>query len=235
LKVLAIIPAFNEEKSIARVIEEISMVGLSSQLNITALVINDCSTDNTANIISEINCIGLNLPVNLGIGGAVQTGYKYALGNDFDFAVQVDGDGQHPPEYIPDLLNELQTKNLDVIIGSRYLIRDGFQSSFMRRMGILYFKWLNKLLTGLTILDSTSGFRMLNRKALSCLAENYPDEYPEPEAIILYKKFHLKTGEIPVKMRERQGGKSSINAFASVYYMIKVSLAIIFTKIRKVK
>jgi glycosyltransferase involved in cell wall biosynthesis len=217
------------------VVKEINECSSLFNLSITPIVINDCSVDNTEYIISVIDCVAINLPVNLGIGGAVQTGYRYALENNFDFVVQVDGDGQHPANFIGKILNEMLEKKLDVVIGSRYLNKSGFQSSTLRRLGINYFRRLNKILTGLTIYDSTSGFRMLNKKALGLLTEIYPDEYPEPEALILYHKFNLSVGEYPVEMRERQGGKSSINAFASVYYMFKVSIAILFTRIRKIK
>ncbi|MFN5458963.1 MAG: glycosyltransferase family 2 protein [Bacteroidota bacterium] len=226
-------PAFNEEKSISSVVNEIILASSNSDYEIIPIVINDCSTDRTEEVIKKLDCVAIHLPINLGIGGAVETGYKFALENGFDYAVQVDGDGQHPPEFIPDMIHELKKNNLDVVIGSRYISKQGFQSSFMRRMGINYFKNLNYFLTGMIITDSTSGFRMLNKKALQLLSENYPDEYPEPEAIILYCKFGLKTGEVSVKMKERQGGKSSINAFSSVYYMIKVSIAVIFTRLRK--
>lgn len=217
------------------VVEEIHTAAATNKLDITPVVINDCSADKTETITSSLNCVAINLPVNLGIGGAVQTGYKYAFENGYDYVVQVDGDGQHPANFIGELYKEMLKKNLDVVIGSRYLIKSGFQSSAMRRIGINYFRWLNRLLTGLNISDSTSGFRILNKKALNLLLEIYPDEYPEPEALILYYKLKLNIGEYPVQMRERQGGRSSINAFSSVYYMFKVSIAIIFTRIRKIK
>ena len=235
LKIAAIIPAFNEEKSIEGVVKDIGQVAAKSGYEIIPIVVNDCSTDNTGVKIDGLNCVAIHLPINLGIGGAVQTGYRFALENNFDFAVQVDGDGQHPAEYIPFLYEALTNKKLDVVIGSRYLSKKGFQSSSARRAGIKYFKWLNQLLTGLSINDTTSGFRMLNKKALTYMTENYPDEYPEPETIILYKKLNLSVSEIPVQMRARQGGVSSINLVSSVYYMVKVSLAILFTQIRKIK
>jgi len=230
MKIAAIIPAYNEEKSIVAVINSINE--LKDRLDITAIVINDCSTDETSFIASKTNCIVLNLPVNLGIGGAVQTGFKYALQNNFDIAIQVDGDGQHPPEEIPRLIQPIINNEADVVIGSRFIEKDGFQSSYIRRQGIKYFKLLNKFLVSVEVMDSTSGFRAINRKALEVVDDYYPDEYPEPEAIILYAFNHLTIKEIPVKMRERQGGVSSINSFSSIYYMIKVTLAIISTYVR---
>lgn len=216
-------------------VKEIHTVARKSNLLITPIVVNDCSTDKTGVVAENLNCIVLNLPVNVGIGSAVQTGFIYAHDNNYDYAVQIDGDGQHPPEYVPALLQEMREKNLDVVIGSRYVDKKGFQSSFARRTGIKYFRWLNKLLTGLEINDSTSGFRMINRKVLKVFKEYYPDEYPEPEAIVLYAKNNFRVREVGVEMRERRSGKSSIDTFGSLYYMWKVTLAIIFTFVRSIK
>jgi glycosyltransferase involved in cell wall biosynthesis len=231
-KIAVVIPAYNEQEAIAGVVGEINAIAQSSGLNIQPVVVNDCSLDNTWHIVSRLNCIGLNLPINLGIGGAVQTGFKYAFRNGFTHAVQVDGDGQHPAAEIPRLYEAMKQQGLDVIIGSRFLENKGFQTSLMRRTGIGYFKWLNKLLTGQVITDSTSGLRMIDRKVLACVNQYYPDEYPEPEAIVIYSKRGFKIGELPVQMRERQGGVSSISPFGSVYYMVKVTLAILFTYMR---
>jgi glycosyltransferase involved in cell wall biosynthesis len=231
-RIAAIVPAYNEEAAITAVVNDIRAVAKAKGLHIDVLVVNDCSTDNTASIIEKLDCIPLHLPVNLGIGGAVQTGFKYAFENGYDHAVQVDGDGQHPAEDIPNLYYASQQNALDVAIGSRFISKQGFQSTSMRRAGIKYFRRINRMLTGLDITDSTSGFRMLNRKALEVVSEYYPDEYPEPEAIVLYAHSGLKVGEVPVVMKPRQGGVSSINSFSSMYYMLKVSLAIFFTFIR---
>ena len=214
--------------------KEINNTSKIHGIKLVPVIINDCSSDQTASIINHLPCIAIHLPVNLGIGGAVQTGLRYAIKHAFDAAVQVDGDGQHPADAIPELAKEMQHRNLDVVIGSRYLEKKGFQSSWLRRTGIRYFVWINHLLTGKKILDSTSGFRLMNRKTMELITEIYPDEYPEPEALILYHKLALKVGEYPVTMRERQGGVSSINSFSSVYYMLKVSLAILFTRIRSI-
>lgn len=232
LKIAAIVPAFNEEKSISAVIDEINALTLGDNLSIDAIVINDCSQDNTGQIIAKLDCIAISLPINLGIGGAVQTGFKYAYEHNYDFAVQIDGDGQHPPTEIPKLLNELIKKDLDVVIGSRFIYRRGFQSTFMRRIGIKYFELLNKIFIGQQITDSTSGLRIINRKTLAIVNNYYPDEYPEPESIILYAVNSLKIGEVAVEMRERQAGVSSISTAHSIYYMIKVTLAMFFTFIR---
>ncbi len=228
-KIAAIVPAYNEEESIAGVVNDINALAKSEQLLIDVVVVNDCSKDSTSQVISKLNCIALNLPINLGIGGAVQTGFKYALENGYDYAMQIDGDGQHPATEIPKLVNAAVNGDFDIVIGSRFILKEGFQSSGVRRMGITYFKWLNRLLVGNVVNDSTSGFRLINKKVLEVVAEYYPDEYPEPEAIIVYSLNDFKIGEVQVTMRERQGGVSSIGSFASVYYMFKVTLAIIFT------
>jgi glycosyltransferase involved in cell wall biosynthesis len=232
MKIATIVPAYNEEKSIANVVSDILLVAQSQNLSITVIVVNDCSKDSTSEIISKLNCVALDLPVNLGIGGAVQTGFKYAFENGFDYAIQIDGDGQHPASEIPKLINAVIENNLDVVIGSRFMSKEGFQSSAVRRFGINYFKWLNRFLVGIKINDSTSGLRLINKKTLEIVSEYYPDEYPEPEAIILYSLNKLKIGEVSVNMKERQGGVSSISSVSSIYYMFKVTLAIIYTFIR---
>ena len=232
MKIAAIVPAYNEENAIASVVSDINNFAKSSALNITVIVVNDCSTDNTKNIIATLNCIALNLPINLGIGGAVQTGYKYAYENNFDYAMQIDGDGQHPASEISKLLDAAVHEGFDVVIGSRFIAKEGFQSSAIRRFGIQYFKWLNRFLVNITIHDCTSGYRLINRKALKIVNNYYPDEYPEPESIIVYSLNHLKIKEVPVIMKERQGGVSSIGTFSSFYYMLKVTLAILFTFMR---
>jgi glycosyltransferase involved in cell wall biosynthesis len=231
-RIAIIVPAYNEERAIAAVVEDLNNVGREHGLDLNVIVINDCSTDSTAEVISGLKCISLYLPVNLGIGGAVQTGFKYAFENEYDFAVQVDGDGQHPASEIPKLIKAAVEQNADVVIGSRFLEKEGFQSSSLRRFGISFFKRLNKMLVGVTVNDSTSGFRLINKKVLEIVSEYYPDEYPEPEAIILYSMNGFKIIEVPVTMKERQGGISSIGGSSSVYYMFKVSLAIFYTYIR---
>jgi glycosyltransferase involved in cell wall biosynthesis len=214
------------------VVADILAAASLHDLNIDVVVVNDCSRDSTEEIISSLPCIALNLPVNLGIGGAVQTGFKYAFENNYDYALQVDGDGQHPASEIHKLILEAGHAGADVVIGSRFLKKEGFQSSALRRFGIAYFKWLNHALVGVQVSDSTSGFRLISKKVMESVSEYYPDEYPEPETIIIYSLKKFKITEVAVEMKERQGGVSSIGAFASVYYMIKVTLAIVFTFIR---
>lgn len=235
LKIAIIIPCFNEESNVLQLSNEIEKTIFSLPIEVKPIFINDCSTDNTKLILEKNNLNHINLSVNLGIGGAVQTGFKYALRNGFDIAIQMDGDGQHPPSELEKIILPIYTNEADVSIGSRYINKEGFQSSALRRIGINYFKWFNKLLTGITIYDSTSGYRALNRKALEVVSDYYPDEYPEPEAIILYSINKLKIKEVAVIMRERQGGESSIRAYKTIYYMIKVTLSTLFLYISRLK
>lgn len=232
LKVAIVIPCYNEQDNVLSLYNEISSLQYSSSYQIEPIFINDCSKDNTQEVLAQHGIKHIDLPVNLGIGGAVQTGYKYALRNEFDIAVQMDGDGQHPPAELEKVLLPILNNEADVVVGSRYLTKEGFQSSTLRRIGINYFKWLNKKLVGVTVNDSTSGYRALNKKALEIVSEYYPDEYPEPEAVILYSLNNLRIAEVPVTMRERQGGESSIRTYKTVYYMFKVTLGTIFLYIR---
>lgn len=228
-----IIPAFNEEANIAEVIGKINLLNEQSGVKLVPVVVNDGSVDSTGQIIDQLNCVALHLPINQGIGAAVQTGLLYAQRNNFDYAVQVDGDGQHPIHNVLLMLEAMQQNNADVVIGSRYIDNVGFRSTFFRRIGIKYFEYLNHLLIGIRITDNTSGLRLFNKKAIAGIVDIYPDDYPEPEAIVLFKKKGLKFMEIPVIMQERTGGKSSITFSRSIYYMVKVSFALIFATIKK--
>ena len=175
----------------------------------------------------------LNLPINLGIGGAVQTGYLYAYRNGYDIAVQFDGDGQHDASYLNKMADFLVENEADMVIGSRFIDKEGFQSSKLRRAGINYFTRLIKLLSGVTITDPTSGMRMCNKKTIEMFANEYPRDYPEPESTMRLSRHKRKVIEMPVKMRAREEGVSSISSMKNqVYYMIKVTLAILIEKIR---
>lgn len=229
MKKLVIIPAYNESESIKKTVEDI----IEKAVGFDYIVVNDCSTDNTAEICEENGFNYLNLPINLGIGGAVQSGYRYAYDNGYDIAVQVDGDGQHDPAFLGKMAEELERQQADMIIGSRFITKEGFQSSIMRRIGIVYFTGLIKLLTRTTITDPTSGLRMIGRDVITYFAKNYPKDYPEPESVVAILKQGKKVVEIPVIMRERQGGTSSIRFTKSIYYMIKVTLAILVESIRR--
>ncbi|RIV22287.1 glycosyltransferase family 2 protein [Fibrisoma montanum] len=234
-RVLVVVPCYNEEAVIAAVVSDIYQVKAHHQLRLDVLVVNDCSTDRSIDIIRTLPCLYLDLPVNLGIGGAMHAGYKYAWRNGYDIAVQMDGDGQHPANQLMTILTPILDNQADVVIGSRFIEKEGFQSSAMRRVGINYFRRLNQALIGQTIYDSTSGFRAFNRRTLEIVNRYYPDEYPEPEAIVLFGLSKLHIQEVPVIMRERQGGVSSINSSKALYYMLKVSLGILFVYARLVR
>ena len=229
MKKIVIIPAYNEEGGIVKTVTDV----MENAKDFDYVVINDCSKDNTLEICHEHNFNIVNLPVNMGIGGGVQTGYMYAYRNGYDIAVQFDGDGQHNASYLDSMLKKLVEENLDMVIGSRYIEKEGFQSSGMRRMGIKYFTGLIKLLTGKKITDPTSGMRMINRKIMKQFSEEYTKDYPEPESIVTILKEGAKVEEIPVKMNAREEGVSSISPSKSIYYMVKVSIAVLIAAIRK--
>ncbi len=232
-KVLIVIPCYNEEASLPILLPELLSTKLPNGYELNAVIINDCSKDNTVAVAKNYDVTVLDLPVNLGIGGAVQTGIRYARDNNYDLAMQLDGDGQHPPKELAKLIRYHDETGVNVVIGSRFLEKEGFQSSFTRRLGIQYFHWLNRFLTGQAIYDSTSGFRLFDRKAIALAAASYPDEYPEPESLVVFSKAGLKVAEVAVVMAARQGGQSSIRSFGSLYYCIKVTLAMFFSFIRK--
>ena len=229
MKKIIIIPAYNEEENIEKTVNAIQ----KSAQGFDYVIINDCSIDNTRKICEEKGFNIVNLPINLGIGGAVQTGYKYAYENGYDVAVQVDGDGQHDPEFLSTMAEYLIEHRVDMVIGSRFIEKKGFQSSITRRMGIKFFSGLIKVLTGKTITDPTSGLRMIGRNVMEIFSQDYPRDYPEPESIVAVLRKNMKREEIPVVMLERQGGVSSISPKKSIYYMVKVTLAILIERMRK--
>jgi len=228
MKKLIIIPAYNESESIERTVRDIQ----EHAKDFDYIVINDCSTDRTLEICREQGIPVISLPINMGIGGAVQTGYLYAYRNGYDMAVQVDGDGQHDPAFLTQMADYLEEHQLDMVIGSRFIEKEGFQSSVIRRVGIRYFSGLIRILTGQTITDPTSGLRMVGRDVIKLFSERYPNDYPEPESVTAILRRGKRVEEIPVVMRERSGGISSISMQKSVYYMVKVSLAILIERIR---
>lgn len=232
--ILVIVPCFNEQGAIAGVVRDLVAVRQREGYQLDVLVVNDCSTDKSMDIIRTLPCLYLNLPVNLGIGGAMHSGYRYAYLHGYDIAVQMDGDGQHPADELPTVLEPVLKQEADISIGSRFINREGFQSSFSRRVGIKYFRWLNQLLIGKTIHDSTSGFRAFNQRTIAIANNYYPDEYPEPESIVQFGLQGLRIKEVPVRMRHRQEGVSSINTSRAFYYMLKVSLGILFMYFRLV-
>lgn len=229
MKKLVIIPAYNEAGNIEKTVRDI----MEHAKDFDYVIINDCSKDNTLDICRQNGFHVVSLPVNLGIGGGVQTGYLYAFRNGYDIAVQFDGDGQHNAEYLDEMAKKLEQEELDMVIGSRYITKEGFQSSGIRRVGIRYFTFLIKLVTGKKITDPTSGMRMVNRRTLALFAMEYPKDYPEPESVTTLLKRKMRVEEIPVVMNERGSGVSSISMKKSVYYMVKVTLAILIAAVRR--
>jgi glycosyltransferase involved in cell wall biosynthesis len=223
--ILVIIPAYNEEATLARTVHE-----LKRHTPYDFVVIDDGSKDGTADIIREEGFPSLRHAVNLGIGGSMQSGYRYAQQNGYAYAIQLDADGQHRPEDIAKLVEEIGRSGCDMVIGSRFVRRSGYRGSPMRRIGIFYFHWLVRLLTGVRIYDPTSGFRIVNRRTIELFSRSYPTDYPEVEVLVSLAKRGLRMKEIGVEMRSRQGGASSINWKKSVYYMMKVTM---FSLIRK--
>lgn len=228
MKKLVIIPAYNEKDSILFTIKDIE----ENASDFDYVIINDCSTDNTMDICQYNGLNVINLPVNLGIGGAVQTGYLYAYKNGYDVAVQVDADGQHDAKYLGKMEEYLTKNQLDMVIGSRFIENEGFQSSGARRAGIRFFTGLIRILFGKKITDPTSGLRMCNKKTIEMFANEYPRDYPEPESTARLLRHKRKVEEVPVMMRERAGGVSSISMSKSIYYMLKVSMAILIERFR---
>lgn len=226
MKTLIIIPAFNEARCIGNTINDIPQMDFFKQ-GFDILVVSDGSTDGTADIARATGVFVMELPYNMGIGSTVQTGYKFALTRGYDFAFQFDADGQHPAEYIESMLQKLIAEKASLIIGSRFLEKEGFQSTRARQLGIRIFQILIKLLTGKRITDATAGFRIVDREGIKLLAKYYPEDYAEPETVIFFHRCGMKIVEFPVIMKARQGGESSINLFLSLYYMIKVPLAML--------
>jgi glycosyltransferase involved in cell wall biosynthesis len=233
-KVLVILPCFNEGENIGKLLDELKNISTDG-IQIVPLPVNDCSKDNTVAEIKKHTDHFLDLPVNLGIGGAVQSGLIYAQLYDFDVAVQMDGDGQHPPGELMKIITPLIKGEADVCIGSRFINKDGFQSTFTRRLGINFLSTLIKICSGKKIFDCTSGYRAFNKKAIALCVKYYPDKYPEPESILYLMKNKIRVAETPVSMRSRDGGASSIGGFSSIYYMLKVSLAILFLNFKPFK
>jgi glycosyltransferase involved in cell wall biosynthesis len=227
LRQVVIVPAHNEEASIARVINEVRVRDASLEI----IVVDDGSTDRSGQ--EAAGAIVLRLPFNVGIGGAVQTGYKYAEENGFDIAVQVDGDGQHDPEEIGRLLEPIYAGRADMVVGSRFAPGGGYRGTPLRRVGIHLFAAIVSLIVRARVTDTTSGFRAVNRKAIELFAADYPQDYPEVEATVLLVRRGLRMLEVPVKMRVRETGTSSITTLRAGYYMIKVLLALFIGLFRR--
>lgn len=225
LRRVAIVPALNEEHSIGRVIDELR----AFDPGLDVVVVDDGSVDATADAAAAKGARVLRLPFNLGIGGAVQTGFRYAFERGYDLAVRVDGDGQHDPGQLARVLEPVLRGDADIVVGSRFAAGDdegGYRSSRPRRVGIRLLAWVVSRIAGQRVTDTTSGFQALNRRGIELFAHDYPHDYPEVEATVMVFRHRLRLLEVPVEMRERGGGRSSITALRSVYYMVKVLLAL---------
>lgn len=230
MKKIILIPAYNEEKSIESVLSSVR----EFCPDFDVLVINDGSTDRTSELARKFPFANvIDLPVNLGIGGAVQTGFLFSRKKDYDLAVQIDGDGQHKPSEVGKIVGPILNGEAEVVIGSRFIEKSPYKSRFYRMLGIKLFYLTNRLLLGDRITDSTSGFRAYSRKAIRILSRNYPDDYPEPEAVYILRKKGIPIKEVPVEMGMRAAGKSSISFIKSIYYLVKVLLAIFVLNLRK--
>lgn len=237
---LIVIPAFNEEAALAGIVA--SLQDLPSGFEV--LIVNDGSTDQTGSLAeqlartSRIPLHVVHLAVNSGIGAAVQTGYRYAAEKGrFKYVIQFDGDGQHDARYLVPMVQKCEAEGLDLCIGSRFLAAtsEGFQSTYSRRIGIRFFAKLIGLLSGQRVTDPTSGYRCAGPRTWQHFAKHYPEDYPEPETLFWCARNHLKVAELPVIMHERQGGVSSIRQLKALYYMIKVSMAILFDRLRRLE
>ena len=228
MKVLVIIPAYNEEKTIVSVVNEIK----ENTENVDIVVVNDGSRDNTLEEAKKTSVKVLDLPCNLGIGGAVQTGYLYAYKNNYDVAIQIDADGQHDPKYINELVKCIEQGN-NLVIGSRFVAKTQYKQTFFRMLGINITSGIIKMLTGRKICDTTSGYRASDKEIIKLFANDYPYDYPEPITNMKMILKNKKIAEIPVEMRQRTQGKSSISASKSVEYMLKVCLALFISKLKK--
>jgi glycosyltransferase involved in cell wall biosynthesis len=225
VRVLAIVPAFNEERSLPAVVAGLRR----SAPSVDVCVVDDGSTDGTAQVARSLGTTLLSLPVNLGIGGAVQAGYRWARDHGYDVAVQVDGDGQHDASFLPALVEAVTSGRAGLAIGSRFVgpaVAGAFRSTRTRRAGILYLSWMLRLRCGARVTDPTSGFRAAGREAIELFARSYPPDYPEPESIAVAARAGLAVREIAVRMSERLHGESSISPWRSFYYLVKVSLAL---------
>ncbi len=236
-KVLLIIPAYNEEANILKTVNTIKDYNKKNNTNYDILVINDGSKDNTSNICHNNNIKTIDLVHNLGIGGAVQSGYKYAYYNNYDIAVQFDGDGQHDVNYVKNIIDPIIDNKADFVIGSRFIKKqkDNFQSTTARRIGINMISFFMRIVSHKKIYDTTSGFRACNKQIIENFANDYPLEYPEPISTVELIKKGYKVCEVPVKMNDREGGTSSIKSWKNLYYMINVILSILIIGTRRYK
>lgn len=223
MSTIVIIPAYNEENNIGKVIQSIKNAGVMADI----VVINDGSSDNTSELAKKAGAYVIDLPVNLGIGGAVQTGYLYAYASGYDIAIQVDGDGQHNGSDLTRIIYELEKNHADIAIGSRFVEESKYKASFFRKIGIHFFSKLVTTLIHYPVCDTTSGYRGVNKKAIELFSRYYPKDYPEVETIVYAYLMGLRIKEIPVNMNPRYSGKSSISLWKGLYYIVKVTIMLL--------
>jgi glycosyltransferase involved in cell wall biosynthesis len=228
-KILIIIPAYNEEESLPGVIQDL----INNAPDADILVVDDGSRDRTAAVARQTGMKVASLPYNLGIGGAMQTGFQYARAKGYDIAIQFDGDGQHMAAEIGELLDLLSQGRADIVVGSRFLTRGEYRPPIFRKIGIWIFSTVLSTIIGMPVTDTTSGFRAVNRRVIEFFARSYPEDYPEVESLVLLHRAGMTIAEVPVCMRDRTGGRSSITPIRSVYYMIKVLLAVFIDLLKK--
>jgi len=227
-RVLVAIPAYGEEKSIGKIVSDIRR-----KLPFDIVVVDDGSMDGTAAAASAAGAATLDLPCNLGIGGALQTAYQFARDRRYDAVVRIDADGQHEVEDIPIVLDPILRGDADAVIGSRFLGEKEYRVSIPRIFGIRFFRWLVRWNTGYRVTDPTSGFFAINRRLIEFYAHHYPSDYPEVDAYIIMHRLKARTMEVPVRMYERSEGKSSITMYRALYYMVKVTLSFLINRIRR--
>lgn len=229
-KVLVIVPAYNEQDNIENVLDQIQVV--SPEFHV--VIVNDGSSDNTAKIARNKGALVLSHPINLGVGAAIQTGLKYAILNDFDLAIVVDGDGQHIPSEIPKLIEAYKTHKADIVIGSRFLAKGHKRIHWARRIGMFIFSKIVSVVGRCKITDTTSGFRVFNQKVIKFLAEEIPFDFPDADMLLSLLFSEFKIIEVPVQIRERQSGRSMYSALRSIYYPFKLIVAILAVLLRKI-
>lgn len=227
--ILIIIPAYNEEESLPGVMQDLRNHAPDADI----LVVDDGSRDRTAAVARQTGVKVASLPYNLGIGGAMQTGFQYARAKGYDIAIQFDGDGQHMAAEIGELLDLLSQGRADIVVGSRFLTRGEYRPPIFRKIGIWIFSTVLSTIIGMPVTDTTSGFRAVNRRVIEFFARSYPEDYPEVESLVLLHRAGMTIAEVPVRMRDRTGGRSSITPIRSVYYMIKVLLAVFIDLLKK--
>jgi glycosyltransferase involved in cell wall biosynthesis len=233
VRLLIVIPAYNEQEALSGLLAEIRALPPEPGVEIATVVVDDGSVDRTTEVARSGSARVLRLCRNLGIGGAVQSGLRLARRDGFDYAVQIDGDGQHPPSQLRALLERArQTPAPDLVIGSRFHDKNSFRSTLLRRTGSWWLRVILRVVARLKVSDPTSGFRLYGPRALALFDETYPYDFPEPESLAIARAAGLSIGEAPVTMRERQGGRSSIGAFSAVYYMVKLTIAIVLAYVR---